>query len=122
MGLSKFQYITIRNESTKCGNNQWPSYYNLCREKNKCYLPKSISQITESFATVELQSLLDHTASRIFKNLQNFPQNSELKLICKWGYDGTAGQEQYKYRTYDSVFVSSMAPLKLKNKLTSECL
>lgn len=126
--LSKFQYISIRNESIRCNNNQWPSYFRLRKEKSNCYPSKNTIQITENYAKVELQSLLDHTTSRVLKNVGKLTENTKFVFTCKWGCDGASGQPRYKQlqtdfsRNEDSVFVSSLVPLRLHNKLTCKDL
>lgn len=125
--LSKFQYSTIRNEAIKCGNNVWPSYNTLLVEKSNCYPHKNKIEITEMYAKVDLQALLDHTVSRIIKGVQTLNDSvdtANLVLICKWGCDGASGQSRYKQIAHkdadindDTVFISSVVPLRLENEI-----
>jgi len=78
-------------------------------------------------AQVSLQNLLNHTAQRLIKMqsyvFKQFPDSSELKLICSYGFDGSTGQSAYKQKfeikTPDvqlsdhSLFVTSVIPIKM---------
>ena len=72
--------------------------------------------------------MLDHTTSRILKNLGKLTENTKFVLTCKWGCDGASGQPRYKQlqtdfsRNEDRVFVSSLVPLRLHDKLTCKDL
>lgn len=77
--------------------------------------------VTEIGAKVNLQCLIDHTMFRIVKILSN-DQKSNIKIKdklvskCKWGMDGSGGQENCKMRaTFDdnSVFVITFIPIEL---------
>ncbi|KAK2579430.1 hypothetical protein KPH14_002642 [Odynerus spinipes] len=63
--LTKFQYNIIRNAAKEHNNNIYPNYEVITEAKKRCY-PNNII-ITESFAEVSLQSLLDHTVMRLFQ-------------------------------------------------------
>jgi len=64
--MSKHQYLLIRKFiNSKTSSNLLPSYEKLLVAKTSCY-PEKIS-VSESLAEVELQNLVDHTASRILK-------------------------------------------------------
>ncbi|XP_054083138.1 uncharacterized protein LOC105219976 [Zeugodacus cucurbitae] len=114
--MSKHQYILIRTFAT--------SYKLLSMAKASSY-PDKIS-VSESQAEVDLQSLVDHTASRIIR-LQNDVLDSigcdlddNLVLIGKWGFDGSTGHSEYKQKFMNndmndtSLFVTSYVPLQLK--------
>lgn len=73
-----------------------------------------------------MQSLLDHTASRVIQSLPKAsttgsPSNENLTatLIGKWGFDGSSGHSEYKQCFSDSsiednnMFVTSYVPLRL---------
>lgn len=88
-------------------------------------LPRNL-QISETVSEVSLQSLLDHTASRIIQTLpktltMDLPSNKEtaVVLIGKWGFDGSSGHSEYKQSFSESsgqdsnMFVTSYVPLRL---------
>lgn len=89
--------------------------------KKQCY--PSGECITESSAEIELQSLLDHTTSRILESqkeiLSNIDMSKDFVLIEKWGFDGSTGHSEYKQTFSDSniedgsLFVTSYCPLQL---------
>ena len=110
--LSKSSYQCIRNTSRKQNANIYPSYHEVRNAKEQCY-PKNI-QIQETIAEINLENLLNHTLDRILQidpvmnDIKNFlisiikHQNprelNDLKgvLYCKWGFDGSTGQSEYK--------------------------
>lgn len=84
--------------------------------------------ITETDAIVKLQALLDHTADRIVKLqektlnfLKKYCEVINLKLIVKWGCDGSSGMSNYKQKftkssdtiSDPSIFVTSLVPVRL---------
>lgn len=127
--LTKHQYLTIRDFiNSKLSYNVLPSYKKVLSEKKKSYPDAESVTVSESQAEVELQSLLDHTASRIL-DLQTEVLNvitdvniSNLVLIGKWGFDGSTGYSDYKQRVSNdslqdnSLFVTSYVPLQLVTK------
>ena len=77
--------------------------------------------------------LLDHTALRIiekqkdeinelFENLQDGEKPILFDLVCKWGFDGSSGQSEYKQKITTtehsdaSLFCTTLFPLQLKCK------
>lgn len=90
-------------------------------------MPKSQISLTETCAEIQLQSLLDHTVSRILLTqndvIQSLPYEKirEMFLLCKWGCDGTSGQSTFKQKfsnddgtvTDSSIFYTSLVPLQL---------
>lgn len=117
--LTKKSYCTLRMAAKNKGADIYPSYQKLIEAKKLAY-PKNVSA-TEVSSEVPLQDLLHHTTSRIIETLGD---NIEGKytLICKWGFDGSSGQSEYKQgwegdesKQDQSIFVSSMVPLKLVN-------
>ncbi len=96
----------------------------------KCY-PEGIS-VTEKSAKVPLQTLLDHTALRIIEQqkeeinelLEGLEDEDPISfdLTCKWGFDGSSGQSEYKQSfkstdtSDDSLFCTTLVPLQLKWK------
>ena len=91
--------------------------------KQQCY-PENIT-ITETGGAVELQSLLDFTAVRIFSLISNEDlkkvKNKQVILHGKWGLDGASGQQVFKQKwsndksvnTDNSIFMVSYVPLSI---------
>lgn len=102
--------------------NIYPCYSLLQKAKKECY-PEEII-VTETHIGVQLQSLLDHTSSRLYKYLAEVietctkSERENLELILKWGCDGSQ-QSQYKQKFQDvsnndgNIFQSSLVPLRL---------
>lgn len=122
LGLSKQQYINLRKSAQDEHCNIYPSYYQIQQAKQECYPPKNSISISDTFAKITLQSLLDNTAKRILdiKDCQTkIEPDKELTLFGKCGFDGASGQSVYKqmFDTVDSddssIFMSAYVPLKL---------
>jgi len=85
-----------------------PCYDQVLCAKQKSY-PDNII-VSKSHAEVELQNLLDHTATCILQL-----QDDHLILFGKWGFDGSTSNAKYK-QTMDSdladstMFVTSYVP------------
>lgn len=123
--LTRHQYLLIKNfiDTKILSKDCMPSYQSIVKAKKQCYPP--IITVTESSAEVELQSLLDHTATRILESqkdvLARVPCQSldKISLIGKWGFDGSTGHGEYKQCFSDpnlkdsSLFVTSYVPLQL---------
>ena len=102
--MTKKAYQTVRSAAKRQRVDIYPAYNELREAKRQCY-PGNIT-VTEDSARVPLQDLLDHTALRIIQQekdavtelVENLPPNKELscKLLCKWGFDGSSGQSEYK--------------------------
>lgn len=117
--LSRKQYEIIRNYA----KDIFPSYKLVQAEKALCY-PKDV-QVTETEAVVPLQSLLDHTATRLIHSqksvllTQSISSSDKIVLHTKWGFDGSSSHTQYKQKfiseTADDkyMFLSSLVPLRL---------
>lgn len=75
-------------------------------------------------------SSIARKTSRILKSINRLEDNSELILTCKWGCDGSSGQQRYKQILHiepniineDTVFISSFVPLRLSKKSSSDVL
>lgn len=118
-GLSRSQYNLIREKDKL----KFPSYKVVQKAKNSCY-PNTIN-VTSTSAEVSLESLLKHTTERIITLQEDVLDRfgpEELKnafLVCKWGFDGTSGQQNYKLKfdnledSDSSAFVTWLVPLKL---------
>ena len=120
--FTKTQYINIRKECKMRNTNIFPPYHIIRETKKKCY-PQNVS-ITETSATIKLQSLVDHTIERLAVVQQDVLKqsisgNDTVHMIFKWGCDGSSGHSQYKQKFTDDgssdsdVFAMSMVPLQL---------
>lgn len=117
--LSRKQYEIVRNFAT----DMFPSYKMIQVEKTLCY-PNDVS-ISETTAEVPLQSLLDHTATRLLNSqinvfeLRSINPSDEMVLISKWGFDGSSSHTQYKQKFISEfsddkyMFLTSLVPLRL---------
>lgn len=117
--MSRKSYNLLRAASKKKGHNIYPQYHNLLEAKKLTY-PKNI-KAEERICQVPLQDLLNHTATRILQTIKDSVEG-KFALICKWGFDGSSGQSQYKQSweeegsSDESVFLSSLVPLKLRRE------
>lgn len=114
--LSRRQYNIIRNYA----KDIFPTYKNVRTAKKQC-LPAGIN-VTDVESEVPLQSLLDHTVDRIMHAQTDHSFGTDinkLKLISKWGFDGSSSHTQYMQRfVSDSsddkyMFITSLVPLRL---------
>jgi hypothetical protein len=89
--LTKSQYTTIRSQVKMKNCNIYPSYHIIKAAKEECYPPKDKILIQESLVELDLQVLLDKTASRIIMAQKNVidivldDTSKEFVLISKWG-------------------------------------
>lgn len=97
--MTKNAYHKTRLGAKKHGADIYPSYDRVRLAKDRCY-PENII-ISEISASVPLQNLLDHTIKRLWETLDfddtidYAEEYSELKCICKWGFDGSSGHSEY---------------------------
>ena len=128
--LTKHSYQNLRSSAKRKNADIYPPYNEVREAKRKCY-PDNIS-ITEDSAKVPLQNLLDHTALRIIEDQKeqitevveklDAAEQLACTLTCKWGFDGSSGQSQYKQKfsstdtSDDSLFCTTLVPLQLKYK------
>lgn len=124
---SKHQYQVARSGCKIVNSKAYPPYNDVREAKKACYPPRLSMTFTEKCGAVNLQSLLNHTVKRIIQFRESVILNMEanilsnLTLICKWGCDGTSGQNVYKQKFYDSdkiftesnIFFTSLVPLQL---------
>lgn len=128
LGLSKSKYEELRKMSIEQGINPYPSYYQIQLAKKDCYPPKEAIAISDTYASIKLQSLLDLTTYRLLEtcNIETYSEIRNLKLISKWGFDGASCQSLYKQAFADqpndcdkprddSIFTTCLVPLKLVN-------
>src|ERR1700712_4908223 len=117
-GLTKAQYEIIRNTNKRF----FPCYSLVQKAKKECY--PEIQRVTETYAEIQVQKLMDHTARRLLMDLEevvkslNEDEKQSLTLISKWGCDGS--QQKKEKRKYENeadndanIFQSSMVPLQL---------
>ncbi|CAI6352431.1 unnamed protein product [Macrosiphum euphorbiae] len=79
--------------------------------------------VTETCSEVQLQALLDHTALRLYKYVEEVvktcseEEKKNMVLLSKWGCDGSQ-QTQYKQKFQNSkdsdanIFQTSFVPLR----------
>lgn len=121
--LSTEQYRGIRLHTIPYSPKLYPCYDLVKQSKLLCY--PSLVTVTETYAEINLQSLIDHTVKRlidaqyeVFKSFSAI--QDELSIIIKWGCDG-AEQNRYKQKFSDdnmsdeSMFSLSMVPLQLNS-------
>lgn len=94
LDLSESHYRLLRESLINKNFDTLPSYNMLTNAKKLCYPPPSTIKITDTGVKVNLQDLLDHTTARISKieNVYN-PKRDNLKLLTKWGCDGSSGKD-----------------------------
>lgn len=115
--LTKAQYEVIQ----RANKDVYPCYTLLQKAKQETYPPKIVS---ETEAEVKLQDLVDNTALRLHKYLEDVidkcpeAEKIAMTLTYKWGCDGSQ-QTRYKQKFQNdedsdaSVFISSIVPLRL---------
>lgn len=119
LNLSVRKYNILRQVVNSMHKDCFPSYHVLTQTKQQ-YLPSEIT-VSEISAQVELQPLLEKTVDSILK-ISNNILNSSLKLICKWGFDGSSGHSFYKQKfreignTDEYLFFAAFVPLRLVNE------
>lgn len=97
--------------------NCFPSLYKISQEKH-ALLPTSITA-NETSAYVDLNDLVQTTAQRLIKVANLEGSSNKLKLVCKWGFDGSSGHSQHKQKfsnaanTDEYLFLVAMVPLRL---------
>jgi len=121
--LSKHQYEIIRDAAKAIGHDIYPPYYKILEAKKQCY-PSNLT-VTEKGAENDLQSLLDHTSTRIVKTLNSEhleKMDNNITLVYKWGCDGSSGHSEYKQNFSrdgikdSNLFLTTLVPLRLRNK------
>lgn len=123
--LSKHQYGTLRFGAIARNSSLYPSYFQIQKAKLDCYPENRAITVTDSFAKIKLQDLLDHTIKRIFQSMPlKIAEPDNFILKTKWGCDGASGQRQYKQRFENSsdddanIFLINIVPLELINEGT----
>jgi len=116
LDLSDRKYKLLRSVVNGAHNNCFPSLYSLNVTKNSL-LPTNMT-VDDISASVNLLELLELTVQSIIK-IVRLEGSNELKLVCKWGFDGSSGHSQYKQTftnassTDEYLFLIAMVPLKL---------
>lgn len=124
LNLTVRKYEILRSVVNAIHPDCFPSYRSLLTTKNK-YLPDHIS-VTEISAEVQLQELLEKTTVSIL-NISDLTkcQTGDLKLMCKWGFDGSSGHSQYKQKfasssaTDEYMFLIAMVPIQLTDSFNN---
>lgn len=104
--LTKHQYLLINEFINSKKNPVLPLYKKVLEAKKRCYPTEQ--EISESSAEFELQSLLDHSATRIMdlqrEVLSSLPYETlgDVFLLGKWGFDGFTGHSEYKQSFTDN--------------------
>lgn len=118
--LTKRQYEIIRNTN----KSFYPCYDLLLKAKKECYPAEDSIRVTSTCAESNLQSLIDNTVTRLSMALEGIlcslkdNERNTLKIICKWGCDGSQ-QAKYTQQFDDddasdaNVFLSSFVPLRI---------
>lgn len=114
----------MRLQAKELGSDLYPSYKRVFEAKKRCY-PDRI-KVADDSAEVPLQSLLNHTASRLFQTCESVLNQLDtsiqtFEMIVKWGFDGSSGQSQYKQNTSSGLEISDhyffatwLVPLQLR--------
>lgn len=115
--LTTAQYQIIQGANKEI----YPCYTLVQKAKREIYPKKTVS---ETEAEIKLQDLVDNTATRLCKYLDDVLEScsemekSKLTLSYKWGCDGSQ-QAQYKQKFQNdgdsdaNVFISFLVPLRL---------
>lgn len=116
--LSVRQYSLLRSTINKSAPQILPVYHQILEAKKTCYPDGIVCKETE--VLVNLHALLEKTASRL---LETLPEEklicSSYTLLCKWGFDGSSGQSEYKQifssssATDSSVVITTLVPIRL---------
>lgn len=128
LGISKNGYNFLRKFFREKGFTGLPSYEDILNRKKEI-LPSPV-EATEEKASINLSSLLENTASRIFSTFSEDElkkaNNKDVLFILKWGCDGLSALPEYKQAcrsgsstNYKSVFMSSLVPLRMQTDSTA---
>ena len=122
---------TINKYVQKNKKNIFPSYTALSNFKRTCSPCKNFINVSETKASVGLQAVLNHTASRIInmkkdKIIQIFDSENvsfkNINLLCSWGIDGSTGHSNYQQKfdgvnesmvTDSELLVTAFSPIRL---------
>lgn len=106
VGHTKYTWNLSKRAAKGQNADIYPCYDKLRCAKKKCY--PSVITVTDHFAEVPLQSLVDHTIARIieahpesFQNHIENNNNTQLTATYKWGCDGSSGHSTYRQKFND---------------------
>lgn len=119
--FSKRQYDIAYFGAKERNCRLYPPYYKVLTARKRCYPPSEFIHISELGFKIDLQAVLDLTASRL---VETFPpqfdaQVQKLCLVSKWGFDGASSQSQYKQKFEDPnsddscIFITTFVPIVL---------
>ncbi|GBM68083.1 hypothetical protein AVEN_66748-1 [Araneus ventricosus] len=105
-GLPTRQYQRIREQAENLNFKLYPPYHKVKESKQLCY-PHGIS-VTETSAEITLQTLVDHTVSRIchikfVTEKLRLSTNTTFEVIMKRVCDGSE-QNRYKQKFSEDIF------------------
>ncbi|KAF2905648.1 hypothetical protein ILUMI_00526 [Ignelater luminosus] len=112
--MTKKQYIRLLSKEHNA--NIYPTYKDILQTKEQCYPSEII--VSEKCAEVELQSLIDHTITRLVSVQYDVIKQSletmdisalPILVIFKWGCDGSSGHSRWteEHDTHDDSYISS---------------
>lgn len=114
LNLSDMKYKSLRKLSNSISKDMYPSLYSI-KLKRKQILPEI--DATEVSATVSLKILLEKTLCSILEMCKIENCDKKLKLVLKWGMDGSGGHSMYKQRfsnnesSDENLFLVACVPL-----------
>ncbi|CAH1963231.1 unnamed protein product [Acanthoscelides obtectus] len=126
LDISVRKYLLLRSVINGKAQNCLARYKELQKTKNAIIPSQFI--ITEISAEVDLQELLQKTAESILETMNFEERDCRIKVICKWGFDGSSGHSQYKQKfsdlenTVEFLFLVAMTPLRLIDRETNKVL
>lgn len=98
LSLSKSQYQQLKSSARDFGVDIYPTYKpTVVEAKKQCY-PSSL-EITDKFASVDLQDILNLTTGRLLSTFSDdaFVEiEPKVTLLSKWGCDGSSNHCQFK--------------------------
>lgn len=114
------------HEKRNTGSTSYPPYKFITQAKQDCYPEADFIETSDSGASINLISLLGHTAKRIILTFPNDNRekirNQQLLLIGKWGMDGASNQQTIRQKwltesaaSDEAVFLITFIPLQLKS-------
>lgn len=125
--LFKYQYEVVRMQAKKRNVDIYPAYNKVLEAKKECYPSQILTSKVE--ARINLQSLIDHTILRLFKDpnlclpdIDNNVKICDLDFTIKYGCDGASNQGRYNQKlpgvnsTDETVFTVFMVSLCLKER------
>lgn len=129
LSLTKRKYCLLRELLQKKNVNVLPAYKRITDAKSKCYPVSSAIEITETKASIKLQELLNHTTTILLSTEEVKPplDAKKLKMVSKYGGDGTSGFNNYKQKfensedSDSSLFLMSLVPLRLEYEIGNTC-